>query len=52
MFKTKLREMPVVTIHLYPSDKEALKKIAEAKGARLTTLCRMILLEYLKKESK
>jgi predicted DNA binding CopG/RHH family protein len=49
MRKAKLRDMPVVTIHLYPSDKEALKKLADAKGMMLATYCRMILLENMKR---
>ena len=48
MLKTKLRDMPVVTIHFYPSDKDALKKLANTKGMMLATYCRMILLETLK----
>lgn len=50
--KTKLREMPVITIHMYPSEKEALKHIAENKGMQLATYCRVVLLEILKREKE
>ncbi len=47
MLKTKMRDMPVITIHIEPGDKEALKLEAKRKGMQLTTYCRMVLLDSL-----
>lgn len=44
--------MPVVTIHLYPTDKEALKHKAEEQGLQLTAYCRMVLLKSLKEDNE
>lgn len=48
MFKTKMEDMPVITIHIEPGDKEALKAKAKLWGMQLATYCRMLLLESLK----
>lgn len=50
--KTKMRDMPVVTIHLEPSDKQALKLEAEKRGLQLIPYCRMLLLASLNREDK
>ncbi len=52
MIKVKMREMPVVTIHLEPGNKQALKLEAEKRGLQLTAYCRMILLASLNREEK
>jgi hypothetical protein len=51
MIKSKLRDMPVITIHIEDSDKKSLTEVAKNKGTQLATYCRMVLLESLK-ESK
>jgi len=43
-----MRDMPIITIHLYPADKEALKHLAENQGMQLTTFCRVTLLKLIK----
>lgn len=48
MLKTTMRTMPIITIHMYPSDKKALDEMAKTKGMKLATYCRMVLLENLK----
>lgn len=48
MLKSGLKDMPVITIHLNPSDKEKLKELANSKGLRLAEFCRMMLLELIK----
>ncbi|KKN59256.1 hypothetical protein LCGC14_0543550 [marine sediment metagenome] len=48
MPKVTMKTMPVITIHMYPSDKNNLDDFAKAKGMKLATYCRMILLEKLK----
>lgn len=45
--RTNLRNMPVVTIHLDTSDKQALEREAQKNGMQLATYCRMILLNSL-----
>jgi len=40
--------MPVITIHVNPADKEALKHLAQQQGMQLATYCRMLLLKSLK----
>ncbi len=52
MIKTKMRDMPVVTIHLEPGDKQALKLEANKRGLQLTAYCRMLLLQSLNREIK
>jgi hypothetical protein len=52
MIKNKLRDMPVLYIHLEPGDKEALRQEAKKKGLQLTAYCRMLLLASLNKECK
>jgi hypothetical protein len=47
MLKPKLKDMPVLFIHINPADKEALKNKAEKFGMQLTTYCRMVLLKDL-----
>ncbi len=47
MLKTKMRDMPVITIHIAPGDKEALKLEAKKRGMQLTTYCRTLLLKSL-----
>jgi len=49
---TKMRDMPVITIHLYPADKEALKHLAENQGMQLTTFCRVTLLKLIKENER
>ena len=49
MQKTSLRDMPVITIHILPSDKNSLIEQADKKGMKLATYCRMILLEKINK---
>ena len=48
MLKSNLRDMPVITIHFYPSDKKSLMDKASEKGMGVSTYCRMLLLESLK----
>ncbi len=48
MLKSGLKKMPVITLHIYPDDKEALKKEAAKQSLQLATYCRMILLKSLK----
>ena len=48
MLKTGLKDMPVITIHIYPGDKEALKREADKQSLQLATYCRIILLKSLK----
>lgn len=52
MIKTRLKEMPVLYIHIEPGDKTALWNEAKKRGMQLTTYCRMVLLDSLRKESK
>jgi hypothetical protein len=47
MLKTKMRDMPVITFHLNPTDKEALRLKAEKKGMGLATYCRSLALKEL-----
>ena len=48
MLKTNLKDMPLLFIHISQSDKDALTAEANKKGMRLTTYCRMILLDTVK----
>jgi predicted DNA binding CopG/RHH family protein len=48
MIKSYLKDMPLLFIHISQSDKDALTAEATKKGMRLTTYCRMILLDTLK----
>jgi hypothetical protein len=52
MIKKQLKEMPVITIHIEPGDKEALTLEAEKRGMQLATYCRMLLLESLNSGGK
>ena len=52
MLKSKLRDMPVITIHIEPTDKQALIDKAKRIGMQLATYCRMVLLESLNREGK
>lgn len=47
MSKTKLRDMPVLYIHIENGAKQRLQEHAERMGLQLTTFCRMTLLEKL-----
>ena len=47
MIKTKVRDLPVLTIHIQEGDKESLTKEAQKLGMQLTTYCRMILLKSI-----
>ena len=47
MIKSKVRDLPVITIHVQNSDKEALTIEARKLGMQLTTYCRMVLLKSL-----
>ena len=47
MIKTKVRDLPVLTIHIQDSDKEALNGEAKKLGMQLTTYCRMVLLKSI-----
>lgn len=47
MIKSKMRDLPVLTIHIQGIDKEALTREANKLGMRLTTYCRMVLLKSL-----
>ncbi len=52
MITTKVRELPVITIHIEPGDKHALKLEAEKRGLQLVPYCRMLLLDSLNREDK
>jgi len=47
MLKNGLKNMPVITIHINPSDKQALQSKADEKSMQLATYCRMVLLNSL-----
>jgi hypothetical protein len=48
MLKTNLKFAPVITIHLYETDKNNLQAQADKVGMQLATYCRMVLLNSLK----
>jgi hypothetical protein len=48
MIKNKLKDMPVLYIHIEPNDKESLRVEAQKRGMQLTTYCRMMLLDSLR----
>ena len=48
----KLREAPVINIHIHKPDKEALQRLADKRGLQLIPFCRMILLQAIKDEEK
>jgi hypothetical protein len=48
MLKDKMRDNPVINLHLASGDKQALKLEAEKNGMQTTTFVRMIVLNYLK----
>ena len=50
MIKSYLKDMPLLFIHISQGDKDALTTEANKKGMRLTTYCRMILLDTLKEQ--
>jgi hypothetical protein len=47
MIKTRVRDLPVITIHINEGDKTLLTSQADKLGMRLTTYCRMILLKAI-----
>lgn len=47
MLRNKVRNQPVLTIHLKSEDKQALKVEAEKRGLQLIPYCRMLLLGSL-----
>lgn len=47
MMKHKVRNMPVLTIHIKPEVKQALQAAAEKRGLQLIPYCRMILTDSL-----
>lgn len=52
MEEKTLRESPIVSFHIRTPEKEALEKLAKAKGMSLATFCRSTVLSVLKKEEK
>ena len=50
--KGRVRNWPVITIHIPAADKQALELQASLKGMGLATYCRMILLDSLQKKEK
>ena len=52
MIKTKVRDLPVIAIHLEHGDKDALTAEAAKRGMMLTTYCRMLLLDSLREKSE
>lgn len=48
MLNSRMRDMPVITIHISPADKEALKHKAEQERMQLATYCRIVLMNSLK----
>jgi predicted DNA binding CopG/RHH family protein len=52
MLTNKVRQMPVITIHIPAGDKESLKAEAQKRGMQLTTYCRMVLLQSLEAKSE
>lgn len=46
----KVRDLPIITIHLQGENKLALRKMAERRGMKVTTLCRSILLKAIEDE--
>ena len=52
MTKPKMRNMPVLAMHLNQSDKDALTNEAAKRGMMLTTYCRMLLLDSLREKSE
>ena len=52
MIKTKMRNMPVLAMHIDQGDKEALTVEATRRGMGLTTYCRMLLLDSLREKSE
>ena len=51
MLRNKVRNQPVLTIHIKNEDKQALKTDAEKRGLQLIPYCRMILLQSLKRDN-
>jgi hypothetical protein len=52
MIKTKMRNMPVLAMHIDQGDKDALTTEAAKRGLRLTTYCRMLLMDSLRERSE
>jgi len=48
----KMRNMPILAMHLDQGDKDALTNEAAKRGMRLTTYCRMLLLDSLREKSE
>jgi len=50
MLQSNLKDMPLLFIHISQGDKDALTSEAAKRGLRLTTYCRMLLLDSLKEK--